>query len=178
MDKNFRLVCILSMILSGIVIAWNTLINFFFGVGINFVAVISIFAIIYVLVIESKPLFEETKGIFIVDLVIVCIEVVVFIMEEYFGRFGKIFYIFTVVQKILSAFAILYFVFVLLKMLFVAKEKVGGVFHNLFKANKPAKERKAKELSNGSLEEKPNSKMQQSLDILEGKMSIEDEVEE
>lgn len=173
MEKKFRLICILSLVLAGIAIAWNTLINYFAGVGINFVAVLAIFSIIFMITIDNYTVRKETKDLFIVNLVIVGIETLVFAMEEYFGRFGNIMYIFYVIQCFLSVFAILYFAYIILKMLFASQGRLGGVFHCLF-GSKTKKPKKAKELTNGSLEDKPQNS--ETVPVLEGQIDIDEEL--
>lgn len=177
MEKKFRLVCILSLVLAGIAIAWNTLTNYFRGVGINYVAVLAVFSIVFIMAIENYTLRKQTKDLFIVNLVIVGIETIIFAMQEYFGRFGKVMYIFYVIQCLLSVFAILYFVYIILKMLFTSQGRLGGVFHCLFHSNKEKKPKKAKELSNGSLEDKPQNS-EDAVPVLEGQVEIDNEFEE
>ena len=173
MDKKFKLVGLLSLVLAGLAIAWNTLARFFSGAGVNFVAVLAIFATIFMLVIEDKDLYYRTRDLFYVDLGIASFELLVFAMVEYFGRFGKVFSVFTIIQKVFSVFAILYFAYVVLKLLFVAQDRLGGVFYCLFHSNKPKKPKKAKELSNGSLSDKPMSTIEPT--VLEGQVEIDED---
>ena len=176
MDKKFKLICIFSLILAGLAIAWNTLVRFFSGFGVNFVAVLAIFSTVFIIAIEDKKTYSKVKDLFYVDLGIASFELLVFIMEEYFGRFGKVYVVFTIIQEIFSAFAILYFVYVVLKILFAAKGKEGCVFTNLFRSSEGKKTKKVKGLANGALEDKPK-KVEDQIPVLEGQIEIDNEEE-
>ena len=174
MDKKFRLVSVLSLVLCGLAIAWNTLAKFLGGVGLNYVAVLAIFGIVFVLVIEDKDLYYKTKDLFYVDLGVTSFETLIFIMQEYFGGLKKVFSIFAIVQKIFSIFAILYFAYIVLRILFKMQGKLGNVFYCLFHREHNKQPKKAKELSNGSLSEKPVS-YPEDMPVLEGQIEIDDE---
>ena len=65
MNKHLKLTYLLTFILTVVIVAWNTLSNFFGGAGINYIALLVVIAIMISMVVADKQLFNRTKDLFI-----------------------------------------------------------------------------------------------------------------
>ena len=157
MSKNLKLSYILFFVFSGILIAFKTLSSFFCGVAINFVALLGIVFVVALLAFQNKDLMKRIKDLFIVACVFCLLELVIYFACE-FG-YGERLEGFSIYQNILSFLGILFLVYTCFR--FITEQlnkKIKFIEIMLGNEKRSVKAKKAKEISNGSLEEKPNHK--------------------
>lgn len=157
MSRNLKLTYILFFIFSGIMIAWHTLSNFFHGVGLNFVALLGIVFVVTLIFFNNKEVVDRTKDMFIVASSLSVLELIVFFACE-FG-YGEILKGFIVYQNILSFLGILFFAYIAFRFTsdYLGK-KIKFIEILLGNEKRQIAPKKTKEVSNGSLEEKPSQK--------------------
>lgn len=162
MSKNLKWSYLLCFILSVVVIAWRTLSNFFGGVGINYITLLVIVAMLVSIVVFDKETFNRTKDLFIAACVFTGLETIIYFPFEFGGcvnyDVAKVFFIF---QNVYACLGLLFLGWLAFRFITEVKNvKVGFVEAMLGNSNqaKGKKVKKAKELSNGSLEEKPNAR--------------------
>lgn len=155
MIKDLKLSYILMFVFSAILIAWQTLSNFFGGVAINFVALLGIVFTLLLLIFKNKELFSRIKDLFFVACVFCILELVIYFACE-FG-YGESLKGFIVYQNIISFLGLLFLAYVCFRFIteFLNK-KIKFIEIMLGNVKRTPKEKKAKELTNGTLEEKPN----------------------
>ena len=54
MTKDLKISFVLLAVFTGIIMAWKTLINYFGGAGINFVAILTSAVVLFLLILKSK----------------------------------------------------------------------------------------------------------------------------
>lgn len=157
MTKNIRLFFILSWIFSAVVIAWNTLANFFGGVGLNYVALLMLLASMLVLSVLDNQTAKRTKDLFIICCVLTILELLVYFVFEYnIGGF-KTKHVFWVFQNIYAFIGILLVGYSCFRFIYEVKNQRFKFIEVILGQEKvEKKQKKAKELSNGSLLDKPN----------------------
>ena len=158
MTKNLKLTYIFMFIFSAILIAWQTLSNFFGGVAINFIALLGfVFAILF-MHFSDKTLMKRIKDLFIIACSFCVLELVIYLACE-FG-YGENIKGFIVYQNILSFLGILFLAYVCFRFTAEYLNKRFTFIEILLgneKIQHKKKEKKAKELTNGSLLDKPNN---------------------
>lgn len=157
MLKDLKLSYILFFVFSSILVAWNTLSNFFGGVAINFIALLAIVFVQVLLCCKEKHVLKRTKDLLIVSCVFCVLEVIIYFANE-FGN-GESIKGFTVYQNVISLLGMLFMFYIGFRFaldLFNKRLKFIEVILGNEKVSR--KQKKAKELSNGSLEDKPNNK--------------------
>ena len=159
MTKNLKISFLLSFILSVVVIAWHTLTNFFGGVGLNYVATLVVVGLLLSIILFDKHTFSRFKDIFFICCVFAFLETIVYFPYEFGGcqniDVATVFFNF---QNVFTFLGILFLVY--LGFRFVTESKNIRIrFVEILLGNektfKNKKEKKSKEFSNGSLEEKP-----------------------
>lgn len=156
MNKNLKLSFILTFIMSAIVISWSTLYSFFGGVGINFVALVCITCTFLMLILSDESLKSRARDLFIIVCIFTCLEFVVFLNIE-FG-FTSSYKVMKIYQNVLILLAIATVAYTLFRLICEIKQKrVHFIEILLGNEERVKKEKKAKELSNGTLSEKPNN---------------------
>lgn len=157
MSKNLKYSFILFAVFFGIVIAWNTLASFFNGVGLNFVALLVVLSLIVMLFITDSFVAKRTRELLIACCVFAALEFLIYFIFEFgIGSF-KTFAVFTVFQNIFSFLGILMAGYLAFRLICEIKGvKFSFVEMLLGNEKRVPKQKKAKELSNGSLEDKPN----------------------
>lgn len=156
MNKNLKLSFILTFIMSAVVIAWSTLSSFFGGVGINFVALVCITCTFLMLILSDESLKSRARDLFIIVCIFTCLEFVVFINIE-FG-FTSSYNVMKIYQNVLILLAIATVAYTLFRLICEIKQKrVHFIEILLGNEERVKKEKKTKELSNGTLSEKPNN---------------------
>jgi len=158
MNKNLKLSFILFVIASVVIVAWRTLYNFFGGVGLNFVALLLIIAIIISFILSDKFVFHRTKELFITLCSLTTLELIVYFAFE-FKAFNTIPHCgFFIYQNIISILGILFLCYTMFRFITEFKEiKISFVEFILGNKKITKQQKKAKELTNGTLEEKPNA---------------------
>ena len=160
MSKNLKLSFILNFALACVVIAFKSF-STFFGLGLAFVAVLVLFTGVLILLCLDKLCKTRTLDLFIISAVFTALELIIFFVLEInasnvtssaikgFGGF----------QSGVSVLAVFYFVYVVFRIVTELKgNRVTFVEKMLNKTPKPKEPKKAKELTNGSLMEKPKNK--------------------
>ena len=177
MTKNLKISFLLSFILSVVVIAWHTLTNFFGGVGINYVATLVVVAMLLSIILFDKHTYSRFKDIFFVCCAFALLETIVYFPYEFGGcrnlKVASVFFNFQNVYAFLGIFFLAYIGF-----RFVTESKnIRISFVEILlgnKVNKEKKEKKSKELANGSLEEKPNAETKDEAIIVEDNEQTEE----
>lgn len=158
MNKNVKLSYILFFVFCGILIAWNTLMNFFGGVAINFVAVIGLTFTVSLLFIKDKEVFKRVKDLFFISCGFCLLELIVYFAFE-FGWNSDFATLkgFLIYQNVITCFGFLFLAYVAFRFICEVKDKkIKFIEIMLGNEKRSIKAKKAKEVSNGSLEEKPN----------------------
>ncbi len=157
MTKNLKLSFILLAVFSAIVVAWRTLSYFFNGVAINMVALLSIVAILLIIVLTDTFVKNRIKEMFIFACVLAGLELIVFFPYE-FGASSNALKVFVVFQNIYIVLGLLFMVYLTFRAICEIKGvKFGFIEAMLGNKQNERKKKKAKEFTNGSLEEKPNN---------------------
>lgn len=156
MNKNLKLSYILYFVFYAIIIAWGTLSSFFHGTAINFVAILSIVLVSLILISSDSHLIKRTKDLFITSCVFCILELLVYLVLEFSILVGL--YI-LVYQHILSFLGLIFFAYTTFRLILELKNiKIKFIEIMLGNEKLSKKAKKSKEVSNGSLEEKPNKK--------------------
>ena len=159
MTKNLKLSYILFFTFSAILIAWNTLTSFFSGVAINYVGIVGILFVNLLLVLTDKELFKRIKDLFLISCVFCALEILVYFVFEFGCTDLNVLKGFLVYQNILTLFGLFFFAYVAFRFITEYKNiKIKFVEVMLGNEKRNVKQKKAKEISNGCLEEKPNQK--------------------
>lgn len=160
MTKNLKITYIFMFVFSAILIAWQTLSNFFGGVAINFVALLGLIFTIIFMQFSDKTLMKRIRDLFIIACVFCALELIVYFACE-FG-YGEVLKGFIVYQNIISLLGIFFLAYVCFRFTAEYYNKKFTFIEILLGNEKPKsrkKEKKAKELTNGSLLDKPNNKV-------------------
>ena len=156
MTKNLKITYILFFVFSAILVAWNTLTNFFGGVAINFIALVGIVFYTLLLTMKNKDLLKRIKDLLLLASIFCALEFIIYFACE-FG-YGETLKGFIVYQNIISFLGILYFVYVAFRFTTeYLNKKIKFIEILLGNERCSPKVKKAKEISNGCLEEKPNT---------------------
>lgn len=171
MTKNLKLSYILTLVFSAVIIAWNTFFNFFHGVGINFIILVAVVAVLLFMLLTDKYVASRIRDIFIISAVFLSLEFIVYFVLELgiVSVYSNAFKGFAVYQAILSSFGIIFFIYTMFRFLLDLKEIKLSFIETMLGNNKAEKkekkEKQAKELSNGSLEEKPNKVQVETIEV-------------
>lgn len=159
MSKKVKFSYILSLIVFGICIAWNTLSRFFSGVGLNYVALLGILSVLTFWFVEDKEIKHRVLEIFIAVCAITALETICFIFFEMSTCASYNVYMgFETFQNVLSILSIFLFVYTMVRFLLdVKKVKVHFIEVMLGNEKRAKKQKVEKQISNGSLGKKPNS---------------------
>ena len=157
MSRNLKLSYILFFAFSAIILAWKTLSNFFGGVAINFITLLGLVFVVILTCLTDKDLIKRIKDLLIISVAFCALELVMYFACE-FG-YGERLFGFSVYQNIISFLGILFLSYLAFR--FTTDhlgKKIRFVEILLGNEKRVVKEKKAKELTNGSLEDKPNNK--------------------
>lgn len=159
MLKNLKLSYILLFVFSAIVIAFKTLTSFFEGVAINMIALVALVLIILTLSFKDKELMKRIKDLFIIACSFCLLELIIFFACE-FGCGEKLLG-FSIYQNIISILGMFFLAYIYFRFLMeIQNKKIKFIEILLGNEKRTPKQKKAKELSNGCLEEKPNCKQE------------------
>lgn len=159
MSKNLKFSFLICFIISAIVIAWRTLASFFGGVGLNYVAILVGIAVLLFIILFDKYTFNRTRDLFTMCCIFAILETVIFFPCE-FGACTDpdVAVVFFNFQNVFTLLGLLFFVYLVFRLITEIKNIRITFVEVLLGNEKPVKvkkEKKSKELSNGSLEEKP-----------------------
>jgi len=160
MTKELKLPFILLAIFTGIIMAWKTLIGFFSGAGVNFVAILTIMVVLLLLILQNSAVRKRIMDMFVIAGVITLMEFIAYFPFEFGTSSYKVIEGFLIYQNVITFISILFFAYIAFRFIteYLGK-KVGFVefiLGNKSNSTKVQKEKVNKELENGSLEEKPN----------------------
>ena len=148
MSKKMVSCYILFAVFAGVVIAWQTLSNYFTGVGVAFVLLLGILGTTIVFRCLDKTLARRTTDLFIISAVFAGFEFIeYFIFEFRVGTF-EAWDVFMGIQNVVSLFGLFFLAYIVVRFIMDLKGSKFGFA------------KKAKEVSNGSLEQKPNENIQ------------------
>ena len=157
MTKNLKTSFILYIIFYCVLIAWATLSTFFRGVGINFVALIVVLGLLLSIKLTDSHVSNRTKEMFWASVAFVGIEFLFYFFIEFGIARGRFYTVLDILQHIFTGFALLAFAYVIFRYITEMKNVKITFVEILLGNEKPVKKVKSnKELSNGSLEDKPN----------------------
>ena len=161
MTKNLKTCFLLSFILSVVIVAWHTLTRFFGGAGLNYVAIITSIAVMLSIILFDKHTFSRFGDIFFICCIFAILETIIYFPYEFGGCFNpKVASVFFNMQNVFTFFGILFLAYIAFRFIIESKN-IRITFVEVLlkneKISKNKKEKKRKEFSNGSLEEKPVS---------------------
>lgn len=177
MSKNLKLSYALVFAAIAISLAWNTLLNFFNGVGLSFVAYLGIVLVLLIVVLTDKSTRKRMIDLFVVAAVFLALESIIYFVLEFratnlqmlsleleYGQpnvlKGMIVY-----QNVIACLALLFLGYTIFRLVCEINGKKVAFVEALLGGEKPAKkERQSKELSNGSLDDKPKKNEIETLD--------------
>lgn len=159
MSKNLKTTYVLFFAFTAIVLAWNTLTNFFGGVAINFIALIGLVFAVLLIMIKDKSVWGRVKELFITTCVFCILELIMYFALEFGWCDFDAIEGFLVYQSVISILGMVFFIYLAIRFAFeINNKKVGFIEFILGNKQSTPKVKKAKEITNGSLEEKPKSK--------------------
>ncbi|MCQ2556233.1 MAG: hypothetical protein MJ149_02765, partial [Clostridia bacterium] len=180
MTKNTKRAFILTFVTLAVVIAFNTLTSYFCGVGLNLVALATCFSLVLVIFLSDAETRKRTGDLLILTLAFLVLELPTWLIFE-FGIYGAAEGI-LVYQHIITLLGMLAFAYVIFR-LFCEHEGKKIKFIEVMLGNdkferKPRKSKK--EVDNGSLSEKPNTKEEAKEEAVEEAVepSVEVEIEQ
>ncbi len=163
MEKNLKLTFILSMCLLGISLAFRSF-CLFYGVGVAFVLMLGLFSVISYVFFKDKSIRKRVLDIYIITAAFLVLEFVLFFIGEVLVDVvldkGVLVY-----QSVVTVLALFAFVYVVVRWVLERNGKkldFGEAAFNT-KKEKRVKPKTNKELSNGSLQDKPSKAYEQSL---------------
>ena len=185
MAKELKLSFILLAIFTGIIMAWKTLLGFFSGAGISFVAILTILVVLILLVLQNAEVRKRIIDMVVVAGVISFMEFIAYIPFEFGVSNYQVYQGFLVYQNVITFISILFFAYIAFRFIteFLGK-RIGFVefiLGNKSSSAKVQKEKVNKELENGSLEEKPNKileEIQENEEVAEESDKLEEGTEE
>lgn len=169
MNKQLKLTFVLYAVFTGIIMAWRTLMNFFSGLslinfagaGVNFVALLALYIILLALALTYPEVRKRTMDLLVIAGLLLLMEFIVYIPLEYGLKNYNIYSGFMVYQNVITTIGLVFFAYLgfrfVLEFKGVKLRFIEFILGNGEKTAKVVKEKKSKELENGSLEEKPNS---------------------
>ena len=165
MSKNLKLSYILLLIFSAIVVSFRTLLNFCGGVGISFVAMLTIFAVLLFFLLTDEFVKNRIKDMFCVVCFFVLFEFMIYIVFEFGVSNVRVLNAFLILQNVLTALGLIFLCYVFMRLFTDLKGvKIGFIEVMLGNEKRNKTPKKAKELTNGSLEEKPNKKQEEKIE--------------
>ncbi len=157
MSKNLKLSFILLLVFNAICIAWITLLTFFSGAGISFVAIMTIVGILSYIIVIDKDTRSRILDVFVLACLFLILEFVVFCAFEFGWYTTSSLSKFLTYQHVISILSIFYLAYVLFRFFSELSNKKFKFIEIILGNEKIKRKAKAnKELTNGSLEEKPN----------------------
>ena len=165
MSKNIKLSFIYSFALACVIIAFKS-ISSIVGLGVAFVAVLVLFSCSLILVCIDKLSKTRTFDLFIISAIFTAVEFLIFFVVEINSNIVTADAIkgFGVFQNVVSVFALVYFFYIVFRIITELKgNRISFVEKLLNRNQKPKEPKKAKELTNGSLMEKPNKNKESEL---------------
>ena len=179
MSKNLKLSYVLTFVLCAISLAWTTLMSFFNGVGVNFVAMFAIVAALLVIILVDEKTRKRIMDLFIVSGVFLALESVMYFALELGTPTLELVQGMHIYQNIISVLAFLFLGYAIFRLVCEIKDKkIAFIEVMLGNQKMQKKERQAKELDNGSLDDKPKKAELETLDDDEEEQVVEIKTED
>lgn len=161
MYKNLKWSYIVCFILSVVVIAWRTLANFFGGVGINFIALLVVVAVLLTIFIFDKETRSRMRDLFIICCAFAVLESVVYFPYEFGACFNpNVAVVFFNFQNVYSFLGILFLAYLAFRFI-LETQNIRLTFIEVLLGNRKFGKGKIKPRSNNGLSEKPNANEEQ-----------------
>lgn len=177
MSRNLKTTYILFFTFTAIILAWNTLSNFFGGVAINYIAIVGLMFSILLIMLKDNSVWKRVKDLYIAACAFCAMELIVYFALEFGWCSLSAIKGFLVYQSIITIIGILYCAYLSVRFAFeLTNKKIGFIEAMLGNRSNAPKAKRTKEISNGCLEEKPNNKPTE--EVNETKPEQVDEVEE
>jgi len=161
MTKNLKFTFLFSFIISIITIAWHTLSNFFGGVGLNYVAILVLVASMLFIILFDNHAYARSKDLFFVSCAFAFLETIVYFPCEFGGcQDASVAGVFFNFQNVYAVLGLIFLVYIVFRFITESKNIRISFVEFILGNGSNVKEKKvkiAKEFSNGSLEEKPNT---------------------
>ena len=159
MSKNLKTTYILFFTFTAIILAWNTLTNFFSGVAINYIAMVGLMFSILLIMLKDNAVWKRVKDLYIAACVFCTMELIVYFAFELGWCSLNAIQGFLVYQSIITIIGIIYCAYLSIRFAFeLTNKKIGFIEAMLGNKTSTPKAKRTKEVSNGCLEEKPNNK--------------------
>ena len=159
MSKNLKTTYILLFVFTAIILAWNTLTSFFKGVAINYIAIVGLAFTILLIMLKDNSVWKRIKDLYITSLVFCVLELIVYFALEFGWCSLNAIEGFLVYQSVITIIGMVFCIYLSIRFAFELNgKKIGFVEAMLGNKTNTPKVKKAKEISNGCLEEKPNCK--------------------
>lgn len=157
MSKNLKLSFVLFILMAAVSVAWSTLGGFFSGVGINFIVLVISLSVVLHFIITDGYVKSRVMDLFVCSCVLTALELIVFVCREFGWINAQAVRALSIYQSIVSLLALIFLIYILFRFFTETKNvRVNFVETMLGNNAKEKKEKKSKELTNGSLEDKPN----------------------
>ena len=164
MSKNLKLSYILTFVLFVISFAWQTLTNFFNGVGINFVAMLAITLTLMAIVIVDKPTRKRMIDLFVICALFVVMESIIYFALEFGSPTLDLYEGMHVYQNVIASLGFLFLAYTIFRLICEVNGTKIGFIEAMLGNKVSQKPRQPKELTNGSLENKPKNADLETLD--------------
>lgn len=175
MSRNLKLSYVLTFVLLAITLAWNTLLAFFNGVGVNFIAVLAIVIALLVILLVDDATRKRMLDLFIICALLAVMECVVYFGLEFGNPTIDTYSGMRIYQNVISGFGFVFLAWVIFRLICEIKNiRLGFVEVILGNQKCQKKNRQPKDLSNGSLSEKPNKSALETLDSDDPEITVED----
>ena len=112
MSKELKLPYILLAIFTGIIMAWKTLLGFFSGAGVSFVAILTILVVLILLVLQKAEVRKRIIDMVVIAGVISLMEFIAYIPFEFGVSNYEIYQGFLVYQNVITFISILFFAYI------------------------------------------------------------------
>lgn len=158
MTKNNKISFILYLSFFALIIAYKSISVFFSGVGLPFVLTIGVVSTLLMIFFHDKNAYARTKELFITICAFCALEFLIYFFVELDIAGYDAIQGFMVFQNILSFFAVLFFAYTMFRFICESKNvRFKFVEFLLGNRTKDSEPKKAKEISNGCLEDKPRN---------------------
>lgn len=171
MTKKVKLSFVLISILFAIVIAFKSLVLFFEGaIGLPFVAMLAIISVLTIFNFTSKETATRIKDLFIVSCIFTIYEFFMYFFIEFRIAGYKMLEVLYGIQYAVSFIAILFVVYLVFRAIYEVKGLNIKFFEIMLGTQKRGKrQKKAKDIKNGSLQEKPSKQKESKENATENK---------
>lgn len=159
MNKNLKLFYSFCFAMSAIILAWNSLAANLLGVGVNFALIACLFSFLLILFFVDATVRARTKDLLILTTAFVAFEFVVYFFTEVIKSSSDALNGVNIFQRVISLIGLLLLAYIVFRFIGELKGKKFGFIEKALGDKNVSKQKKVKEnkeLTNGSLMEKPS----------------------